>query len=114
MLFQAPYLADGLNGISLDDYRAQTGVRLGGSWQDLIKTHSPGTSQVHVRRKHYPRKLAIATQRRRETTLSLKRNARGVGLANFKSANATLHRWKGYASGISPAVQESGDSGSGK
>jgi len=60
VLFQAPFLADGLSGFAPDDYRAQTGVRLGCSWQDFIKHHGRGTPQANARRKHDPRKLAIA------------------------------------------------------
>jgi hypothetical protein len=50
-------------------------------------------SELSVRRKSDPNKLALAARLRRETTLSLKAIAERVHLGTSKSANARLHEW---------------------
>jgi hypothetical protein len=50
-------------------------------------------SDLAGQRKSDPKKLALASRLRRETTLSLKWIAGRVGLGTSKSANSKLHHW---------------------
>src|SRR6266436_765422 len=50
-------------------------------------------SDLLLRPKSDPAKLAIAARLRRETTLSIKAIAHRVHLGSSKSANARLHQW---------------------
>jgi REP element-mobilizing transposase RayT len=52
-----------------------------------------GESELRVRRKSDPAKLAIAARLRRETTLSLKKIAARAHLGTSRSANTRLHDW---------------------
>lgn len=50
-------------------------------------------TELAVRRKNDPGKLAIAARLRRETTLSMKAIAFRTQLGTSRSANARLHKW---------------------
>ena len=52
-------------------------------------------SELALRRKSDPAKLAIGARLRKETTLSIKGIATRLHLGTSKSANARLHQWMG-------------------
>ena len=62
-------------------------------------------SELAIRRKSDPAKLAIAARLRKETTLTLKAIAERLHLGTSKSANARLHKWMRPPSSITKTAQ---------